>query len=641
MSVFNISLDLLPVAVAVYEKVDDAFVFVAFNQRAQEIEEIQECDVVGKRLIDVFPGVEEFGLIEVMNRVYETSIKEQFDTAFYEDNRISGWRKNEVVKLPTGEIATFYDDMTFEKALKEKEVKLEAQLNETEALLEHQRNIFQYIMEESDTISVQGYNTNHEVIYWNKASESFYGYRKEEVLGKKLEELIIPEFMRDAVHTGVEAWIHDNIEVPSSELVLVDKEGNDVHVYSQHVMIDLGDTKEMYCLDIDLRKRKDLEKDLHKQYDLTQTIVNTVPIRIFWKDKEGCYRGANKLFLKDAQLDSLDDILGKTDFEMPWATTEAQAYRDDDLEVITTGVSKINYEETQTSTTGESIVVLTSKVPLRDESGEIIGALGVYSDITHMRSLEHELAKQQQQLITQSRLAQMGEMISMIAHQWRQPLGAISASIINLRLRLELEDFDFTTKEGAQEASDYFLEQFEGIDVLVHNLTTTIDDFRNFYKSNKKSVVVSFQDVAEKALRIIKTSLINDDIKLTYHYNADVKLELYDNEIMQVLLNILKNSQDNFKEKETENPEIIITVNENCISICDNGGGVPEALLDKIFDPYFSTKSGKNGTGLGLSMSKTIIEEHHEGSLKVFNTENGVCFKIEVGISLHSKKACS
>jgi signal transduction histidine kinase len=208
-------------------------------------------------------------------------------------------------------------------------------------------------------------------------------------------------------------------------------------------------------------------------------------------------------------------------------------------------------------------------------------------------------------------------------------------------LRLELEDFDFSSSEGIQKANAYFLEQFEGIDALVHNLTTTIDDFRNFYKSNKQSVFVSFQEVTKKALRIIKTSLINDNIKLTYHYNSDKKLELYDNEIMQVLLNLLKNAQDNFKEKDVENPEIIITTKENCLSICDNGGGIPESIVEKIFDPYFSTKSGKNGTGLGLSMSKTIIEEHHGGSLKVMNTDDGVCFKIEIGISLKQEKTCT
>ena len=102
----------------------------------------------------------------------------------------------------------------------------------------------------------------------------------------------------------------------------------------------------------------------------------------------------------------------------------------------------------------------------------------------------------------------------------------------------------------------------------------------------------------------------------------------YDNELIQVILNILKNSQDNFKERKVENPKIIITIDENILSICDNGGGISEDIIGEIFDPYFSTKDEKNGTGLGLYMSKIIVEEHHNAKLDVVNVDDGVCFSI-------------
>ena len=108
---------------------------------------------------------------------------------------------------------------------------------------------------------------------------------------------------------------------------------------------------------------------------------------------------------------------------------------------------------------------------------------------------------------------------------------------------------------------------------------------------------------------------------------------------MQVVLNILKNAQDNFEEKalegnashKIENPKITITIQDNSLSICDNGGGIPEDIIDVIFDPYFSTKDEKNGTGLGLYMSKMIVEEHHNGKLSVENRDGGVCFTVEIG----------
>ena len=137
-----------------------------------------------------------------------------------------------------------------------------------------------------------------------------------------------------------------------------------------------------------------LNKSLSSQYKLIQNIINTVPVRIFWKDRNSKYIGANKLFLKDAGIKNINKIVGKTDLDMPWSKTEGQHYIDDDLSVMNTGAGKINFEEFQTNEKGETIVLLTSKVPLRDENNNIIGTLGSYADITHQREMEITLKKQ-------------------------------------------------------------------------------------------------------------------------------------------------------------------------------------------------------------------------------------------------------
>ena len=246
---------------------------------------------------------------------------------------------------------------------------------------------------------------------------------------------------------------------------------------------------------------------------------------------------------------------------------------------------------------------------------------------------EQKKSKEKSEIMfSQARQVAMGEMISMIAHQWRQPLGAISATAIDMKMKSELENFDLGEKQEAQRYEAYVNNGLNDINALVQNLTTTIDDFRNFYKLNKKSVTMKPEDLIEKSIKIIKASLENDRIKLIKEYNFKEDIAIYDNEMMQVILNILKNAQDAFKEKSIENPYIKITIENKTISICDNAGGIPEDIIDKIFDPYFSTKSEMNGSGLGLYMSKTIIEEHHNGKLKVENTDDGVCFIIEFGI---------
>ncbi len=242
--------------------------------------------------------------------------------------------------------------------------------------------------------------------------------------------------------------------------------------------------------------------------------------------------------------------------------------------------------------------------------------------------------EKERQLLDQSRLAQMGELISMIAHQWRQPLGAISAISIDLNMKLELDSFDLEEPEKRKECQMYFNNSLKDIDNLVQALTITIDDFRNFYKPNKKFDYMLIEEVLRKSLNIIQTSMESDGITFSIHQKSTKKIKILSNELMQVFLNILKNAQDNFKERSIQNPKISISCADNSegviVKISDNGGGIDKDILAKIFEPYFSTKNEKNGTGLGLYMSKIMIEEHHDGSLHVSNEDDGVCFAISL-----------
>ena len=264
-----------------------------------------------------------------------------------------------------------------------------------------------------------------------------------------------------------------------------------------------------------------------------------------------------------------------------------------------------------------------------DTSGNIVKSIGTVHDIT-------EIKLQEKQLFKHTRQAQMGEMISMIAHQWRQPLSAISSIAIDLKMKSEFKNFDLEKKEEAQKYEKYVNNAIGNINEFVQSLTHTIDDFRSFFKPDREADYTLFDEPINKALNIIKSSILSENIEIVrVCTNCNKSIKMYSHEIMQVILNILKNSQDNFKEKNINNPKITIicecsTNNKPILKICDNGGGIPEDVIDKIFDPYFSTKDEKNGTGLGLHMSKVIIEEHHNGKLSVNNIDEGVCFRIEI-----------
>jgi len=237
--------------------------------------------------------------------------------------------------------------------------------------------------------------------------------------------------------------------------------------------------------------------------------------------------------------------------------------------------------------------------------------------------LQKELDNKNKQMVEQSRLAQMGEMISMIAHQWRQPLSAISATSGAINLKANFNKLD----------NDTAIELSSKINEYAQHLSYTIDDFREFFKPNKEKKETTYDKVIQSVLNIVQTAIENKNIQIIKKYNSDVVFNTYPNELKQVVLNLIKNAEDILLDNEIENPTITITTKENILTISDNAGGVPPDIIPKIFDPYFSTKTKKNGTGLGLYMSKTIIEEHCGGSLSVSNSDEGAVFSIELGES--------
>ncbi len=231
-----------------------------------------------------------------------------------------------------------------------------------------------------------------------------------------------------------------------------------------------------------------------------------------------------------------------------------------------------------------------------------------------------ELKQNETLLIEQSRMAAMGEMISMIAHQWKQPLASIAAAISNLKFRLEIDKID---KKSLQN-------KLVDMDKYIIYMSETIDDFRNFFKKDKEKMLVSLDYIVDISLEMLNKPLSN--IKVTNKKIKLNKLYIYKNELLQVMLNILNNSQDAFSENKIENPTINIsykeTHDEQIIIIKDNAGGIPKNIIDKIFDPYFTTKEKRNGTGLGLYMCKTIIEKHFKGEIKVKSEKQNTSFKI-------------
>ena len=654
----------------------------------------------------------------------------------------------------------------------------------------------------------------------------------------------------------------------------------------------------------DITTEKNLSLQLYKSQQLLHTIMDNIPVRIFWKDTQGIYLGCNRLFANDIDPSGTRPCIGKSDYEMPW-TEQAQSYIHDDNEVIRSAAAKLNYEEEQTKADGSMLWLSTSKVPLKDENGEVIGILGTYYDITehkmyqldnekkrkmletaeeisHLGSwewnmqtgeltwsdevyrifgeapqsfpatyeaftsyipaeyqegldkaiseaiaskkpyeydhqiqrkdgsfrlvreagyvrfdetdkplcmlgtvldintliearstmreneeltellkkfdqnviasntdlkgnityaseafvkisgyslseligspqsivrhsdtpkelfaemwksiqsgnvwkgeiknrkkdgsvyivdttispiidknntvtgyssvrhdvthekqveeLHHSLEKKSEELLAlnkeleqrivdavfrskqkdhlmaqQGKLASMGEMIGNIAHQWRQPLNALG---LLLQKQQIFFDRGLLTSEKLKESID------KGT-LLINKMSSTIDDFRDFFKPNKEKTDFDVQEVIEHTLELLGAALYNQNISLILDVKENVSIHGYRNEFSQVILNLLNNAKDVLIENSIPQAEITISswVDENKVTICvgDNGGGISEGVIGHVFEPYFTTKEEGKGTGIGLYMSKMIIEDNMGGVLSVANDGRGAVFSI-------------
>lgn len=249
----------------------------------------------------------------------------------------------------------------------------------------------------------------------------------------------------------------------------------------------------------------------------------------------------------------------------------------------------------------------------------------VWKDIADRMRAEEELEKKKALLVQQSRFASMGEMIGNIAHQWRQPLNTLG--LLTQKLKL-YHDRGMLDTEKLNDSVDKSMK-------LIQGMSTTIDDFRDFFNPNKQAEEFSIKDAIENAHAIVGSSFENHQIEYVLEMDEpDLRTYGQSNEFSQVIINLLNNAKDALLEMRPVQAKVIVRVKQEndriCVDIIDNAGGIPASVLPKIFDPYYSTKEEGKGTGIGLYMSKMIIEDQMKGKLSATNTDEGACFHIEV-----------
>jgi signal transduction histidine kinase len=245
-------------------------------------------------------------------------------------------------------------------------------------------------------------------------------------------------------------------------------------------------------------------------------------------------------------------------------------------------------------------------------------------------SLEKIKQERELELFEKTKMAAMGEMLGNIAHQWRQPLSLISVLVSAMELKSSMGKL---THEHIQKDTKNILNSIE-------YLAETVETFRNFLNEKKTLSIVSVQDKIDIALGIEEQLLAIHHIKLIkdINYTNPLKIKIVTNELTQILMNIINNAKDAIVEKEIENGWVKVSLTQMddkvIISIEDNAKGIPQDIISKIFDEYFTTKDKKHGTGVGLYMSKKILKESMNGDISATNTQNGALFTIQIPLNL-------
>lgn len=281
---------------------------------------------------------------------------------------------------------------------------------------------------------------------------------------------------------------------------------------------------------------------------------------------------------------------------------------------------------------GSWVWILDRGQTLFNTEGKAVRMVGFHTDITRQKELEQELLEQEEMIIAQSRQVAMGEMIGMIAHQWRQPITGIAMEANILLLDVELDEVN----------NERITKKAKEILNLTSHLSKTIDDFRNFFRPNKDKDEVKIVDILMEAEQIIGKSLEHHNITLSISSDEQHSIQTYSREMLQVFLNLIKNAQEAIEQNTHIDGRINANVTDKedfiLITVSDNGGGINESILNRIFEPYFSTKGKETGTGLGLYISKTIINKHLHGTISAQNIKDGVEFTIIIPKQIDKKE---
>ena len=499
---------------------------------------------------------------------------------------------------------------------------------------EHLRQLSTVV--EQGPVSVVIADADARIVYANPRFTEITGYTLDEAQGQNpriLQSGLTPRSTYDAMWADLTAgktW-HGELRNKKKNGELFWEEA-----YIAPVMNPEGAITHYVAIKQNITRRKQIENELlesesrfHAIYE--QSLFGIALVSI----DEWCFIAANPAYCR---------MLGYTEEELRHKTVQDVTHPDDILLEQEFGglppdqLHDYIIDKRHLSKNGEVVWSAVASTIIYDSTGYPSYRLKMMEDTSHRYQAEQALkelndsleqrvkeesAKNREKdhlLIQQSRFAAMGEMIGNIAHQWRQPLNTLGLTLVNIE-----DAYNYHELTG-----EYLAKQVYGGRQLIQKMSSTIDDFRNFFRPHKEVEKFSVTNAIKDAISLVSASFSNHNIDIVLESGLDASIMGFSNEFSQVLLNLFSNAKDAILQNQVAKGKVRVKLKFDgqnvVITIADNGGGIPESILDKIFEPYFSTK--ELGTGIGLYMSKMIIENSMNGKISVRNQGNGAEFAI-------------
>ena len=342
------------------------------------------------------------------------------------------------------------------------------------------------------------------------------------------------------------------------------------------------------------------------------SLINNLPHYIFWKDNHLIFRGCNKQFASQFGHSSPKDVIGKTDYDFPWAANLRDKYINDDKQILSSGKAKLNYEEQQKQADGSFKTVLVSKTPIYDDSHRIIGILGIYTDITERKQAEAKIIQlEKEKVMIETKRQTISDLATSIAHEIGNLLGGTTINMQLLGYKLKPKIIELIEKHG--DKSQEILELFDNLEKSMNNANLMFDSIKMNMRSgmiNKSQL--ELRNIAEDIETVLSNCFPGEDVVANIKWNKESSFEYIGIPAYtrNILINLIKNAI--YFIKEEKHGDITITLKKdekfNKLVFEDTAKGISAELLPKIFTRFSTTRKG--GSGIGLAFCKMVMQEY-------------------------------